>query len=93
MADCLKDRIHPTNTFNMLLDTGDTAVNRTESRLLFNGMGQRRLSNKMRFEQRPEGSEGASQAVIREVSSKCKGPEVCSQIVTAVSADGAEVRG
>ena len=69
MADYLKDRIHPTNTFNMLLDTGDTAVNRTESRLLFSVMGQRRLSNKMRFEQRPEGSVGASHAVIREMSS------------------------
>lgn len=68
-------------------------MNRTESRLLFNVMGQRRLSNKMRFKQRPEGSEGASHAVIREMSSKCKGPEVCSQNIKAVSADGAEVRG
>ena len=93
MSDCLKDRIHPTDTFNMLLDTGDTAVNRTESRLLLNVMGQRSLSNKMRFEQRPEGSEGASHAVIREMSSKCKGPEVCSQTIKAVSAAGAELRG
>ena len=65
MSDCLKDRIHPTDTFNMLLDTGDTA----------------------------EGSEGVSHAVIREMSSKCKGPEVCSQNVKAVSAAGAELRG
>lgn len=61
--------------------------------MLLNVMGQRRLSNKMRFEQRPEGSVGVSHAVMREMSSKCKGPEVCLQNVKAVSAGGAEVRG
>ena len=43
--------------------------------------------------QRPEGSVGVSHAVMREMSSKCKGPEVCLQNVKAVSAGGAEVRG
>lgn len=62
-------------------------MNRTESRLLLNVMGQRRLSNKMRFEQRPEGSVGVSHC---KMSSKCKGPEAMFiENVKAVSAGGA----
>lgn len=61
--------------------------------LLFVSRGQRRLSDEMRFEQRPEGSEGVSHAVFREMSSKCKGPELCSQDVKVASAGGAEVGG
>lgn len=53
--------------------------------------GQRRLSAKVRFEQRPEGREDVGHAVSRERSSGCKGPEVRSQDVEV--AGGAEVSG
>lgn len=55
--------------------------------------GQRRLFDKVRFEQRPEGSKDVSHAVSREMSSKCKGPEMCSQDIKVPSAGGTEVSG
>lgn len=46
----------------------------------------------MRFEQTLGGSEGVRHAESREMSGKCKGPEVCSQDIKVASADAIEVR-
>lgn len=55
--------------------------------------GQRRLSDEVRFEQRPGGSEDVSQAVSAEMSSQCKGLEVCAQGIKVARAERAEVSG